>query len=93
MKSKSVSYAKGFAIMGLVYSGCECVIEKRRARHDVWNAPLAGCAAGGIMATPGAFWGWSGCVFACFYCRLRPVRKRHASHLKTTLATQKTSAT
>jgi hypothetical protein len=47
------SYAKGFAVMGLVYSGCECLIEKRRARHDKWNAPLAGCAAGGIMAAPG----------------------------------------
>jgi len=39
--------------MGLVYSGCECLIEKHRAKHDIWNAPLAGCAAGGIMAAPG----------------------------------------
>jgi hypothetical protein len=48
------SYAKGFAVMGLVYSGCECLIEKHRARHDIWNAPLAGCAAGAIMAAPSA---------------------------------------
>ncbi|KIY96372.1 import inner membrane translocase subunit Tim22 [Monoraphidium neglectum] len=62
MKSKSVSYAKGFAVMGLVYSGCECLIEKRRARHDKWNAPLAGCAAGGIMAAP------AGPKAMCFGC-------------------------
>ncbi|GBF88280.1 import inner membrane translocase subunit Tim22 [Raphidocelis subcapitata] len=62
MRSKSVSYAKGFAVMGLVYSGCECVIEKRRARHDIWNAPLAGCAAGAIMAAP------AGPKAMCFGC-------------------------
>ena len=53
--------------MGLVYSGCECLIEKHRARHDVWNAPLAGCAAGGIMAAPGEALarGGEGEVFGC----------------------------
>lgn len=62
MRTKSVSYAKGFAVMGLVYSGCECLIEKHRARHDQWNAPLAGCAAGGIMAAP------AGPKAMCFGC-------------------------
>ena len=59
------SYAKGFAVMGFVYSGCECLIEKHRARHDIWNAPLAGCAAGGIMAAPGR-WGGRGPA-GCFH--------------------------
>jgi import inner membrane translocase subunit TIM22 len=58
----SSSYAKGFALMGAVYSSCECVIEKKRARHDFYNAPLAGCAAGGLMAAPG------GAKAACFGC-------------------------
>lgn len=62
MRDKSVSYAKGFALMGAVYSSCECVIEKKRARHDFYNAPLAGCAAGGLMAAPG------GAKAACFGC-------------------------
>ncbi|KAI8465875.1 MAG: Tim17/Tim22/Tim23/Pmp24 family-domain-containing protein [Monoraphidium minutum] len=62
MRTKSVSYARGFAVMGLVYSGCECIIEKRRARHDAWNAPLAGCAAGSIMAAP------AGPKAMCFGC-------------------------
>ncbi|KAF8067340.1 TIM22-1 [Scenedesmus sp. PABB004] len=53
MREKSRSYAKGFGGMGLLYSGTECVIERYRARHDAWNATLAGCATGGLMATPG----------------------------------------
>eukprot|EP00798_Chlamydomonas_sp_ICE-L_P026323 gene26323-17418_t len=50
MKMKSVSYAKGFAYFGAVYSFNECVIEKARAKHDIYNPALAGCATGAIMA-------------------------------------------
>jgi import inner membrane translocase subunit TIM22 len=53
MKEKSRSYAKGFAGMGFLYSGTECMIERYRAKHDAVNATLAGCATGGIMAAPG----------------------------------------
>jgi hypothetical protein len=69
MKEKSRSYAKGFAGMGFLYSGTECLIEKYRAKHDKWNATLAGCATGGIMAAPGGIcWersggGRGGCTF------------------------------
>jgi hypothetical protein len=64
MKEKSRSYAKGFAGMGFLYSGTECMIERYRAKHDSMNATLAGCATGGLMAAPG---GWvaaaaGGCV-------------------------------
>lgn len=55
MKEKSRSYAKGFAGMGFLYSGTECMIERYRAKHDATNATLAGCATGGLMAAPGAF--------------------------------------
>jgi hypothetical protein len=54
MKEKSRSYAKGFAGMGFLYSGTECMIERYRAKHDSLNATLAGCATGGLMAAPGA---------------------------------------
>jgi hypothetical protein len=54
MKEKSRSYAKGFAGMGFLYSGTECMIERYRAKHDSMNATLAGCATGGLMAAPGA---------------------------------------
>ncbi|KAJ9519265.1 hypothetical protein QJQ45_017933 [Haematococcus lacustris] len=50
MKSKSLSYAKGFAYFGMLYSFNECVIEKYRAKHDKTNAALAGCATGAMLA-------------------------------------------
>jgi import inner membrane translocase subunit TIM22 len=62
MRSRSVSYAKGFATMGFLYSGAECVVEKYRAKHDKLNPVYAGCIAGGIMAH-GA--GPQGMAFGC----------------------------
>jgi len=53
MKDKSLSYAKGFAYFGALYSFNECVIEKYRAKHDRWNPALAGCATGAMMAYGG----------------------------------------
>lgn len=47
------SYAKGFAIMGALYSFNECVIEKWRAKHDKINPALAGCVTGAMMAHSG----------------------------------------
>jgi len=32
------------------YRGIECVIEKHRAKHDVWNPVLSGCAVGGTLS-------------------------------------------
>jgi import inner membrane translocase subunit TIM22 len=39
--------------MGALYSFNECVIEKYRAKHDIVNPMLAGCATGGMMAYSG----------------------------------------
>lgn len=50
---KSVSYAKGFAAMGALFSGSECVIEKYRAKHDIYNSAYAGCFTGGLLAHSG----------------------------------------
>ena len=44
------SYAKGFGFMGAVFAGSECVIEKTRAQHDIYNSVYAGCATGGALA-------------------------------------------
>jgi hypothetical protein len=71
MKDKSRSYAKGFAGMGFLYSGTECLIEKYRAKHDKYNATLAGCATGGLMAAPGA----RACVCVCV-CVWLPLDRR-----------------
>lgn len=53
MKTKSLSYAKGFAAMGFLYSGIECLVEKHRAKHDKLNPVYAGCITGGILAHSG----------------------------------------
>ena len=44
------SYAKGFGTVGALFAGSECVIEKVRARHDIYNSLYAGCFAGGALA-------------------------------------------
>lgn len=44
------SYAKGFGAMGFMFAGSECVIEKVRAKHDIYNSVGAGCAAGAALA-------------------------------------------
>ena len=47
------SYAKGFAAMGALFAGTECVIESYRAKHDGRNSIYAGCATGAILAHSG----------------------------------------
>ena len=44
------SYAKGFGAMGALFAGSECIIEKVRAKHDIYNSVYAGCATGGVLA-------------------------------------------
>lgn len=48
--SRTVSYAKGFAVMGTIFAGSECVIETARGRHDSMNTVYAGCATGAALA-------------------------------------------
>ncbi|RLN17850.1 hypothetical protein C2845_PM02G23210 [Panicum miliaceum] len=40
---RSISNAKTFAVMGLIFSAAECVVEKARAKHDTTNTAVAGC--------------------------------------------------
>lgn len=37
-------------MMGAMFAGSECVIEKVRAKHDIYNSVYAGCATGGALA-------------------------------------------
>ncbi len=46
-----MSYAKSFAMFGIVFSASECTVEKIRARHDLYNSVIAGCATGAILAS------------------------------------------
>lgn len=56
------SYMKGFTVVGALYSGSECLIEKTRAKHDIYNTVYAGCATGAILAHSG------GPKAMCFGC-------------------------
>jgi import inner membrane translocase subunit TIM22 len=68
MGTKMMSMAKTFAVVGALYSGVECTVEKTRGKHDLWNPVISGCITGGALgarAGPGA--GAMGCAgFAAF---------------------------
>lgn len=49
-------------IVTAVFSGVECVIEKSRGQHDMYNGALAGCATGAALAVG------SGPQAMCFGC-------------------------
>eukprot|EP00019_Armaparvus_languidus_P012745 CAMPEP_0168584414 /NCGR_PEP_ID=MMETSP0420-20121227/3124_1 /TAXON_ID=498008 /ORGANISM="Pessonella sp." /LENGTH=180 /DNA_ID=CAMNT_0008619209 /DNA_START=867 /DNA_END=1409 /DNA_ORIENTATION=- len=51
--TRGKSMARGFALAGGVYVGCECLIEKRRGKSDIWNAIMGGCAAGAALSAKG----------------------------------------
>jgi len=53
MGRRSISNAKTFAVMGLIFSAAECVVEKARAKHDTTNTAVAGCVTGGALAVKG----------------------------------------
>ncbi|CAF2564167.1 unnamed protein product [Rotaria sp. Silwood2] len=49
MRTRSMSYAKNFAIVGLVFSTVECNIESYRAKSDIRNGTYAGFVTGGLL--------------------------------------------
>ncbi|KAG8657903.1 mitochondrial import inner membrane translocase subunit TIM22-4 [Manihot esculenta] len=53
MGRRSWSSCKAFAVMGLIFSAAECIVEKARAKHDVTNTVVAGCVTGGSMSARG----------------------------------------
>ncbi|KAG5515063.1 hypothetical protein RHGRI_036187 [Rhododendron griersonianum] len=53
MGRKSWSNCKTFAVMGLIFSAAECVVEKARAKHDTTNTAVAGCVTGGALSATG----------------------------------------
>jgi hypothetical protein len=50
MGTRSYSSAKNFGMIGMMYSGTECVIEGFRAKSDLTNSVAAGCVTGGALA-------------------------------------------
>ena len=61
--NKSIGWAKSFGVLTALFGGVECVIEKHRAKHDVWNAVFSGCAVGATLsARAGPAASCMGCV-------------------------------
>lgn len=48
--SKSSGWAKSFGILTALFGGIECLIEKHRAKHDVWNPVVGGCVVGATLS-------------------------------------------
>lgn len=53
LTSDRARYGKSFAVVGFLFAGSECVIEKARGRTDIWNGLAGGCAAGAMLAYKG----------------------------------------
>ena len=51
--SRSLGWSRNFAVLTALFGGIECVVENARARHDVWNAVISGCAVGGTLSASG----------------------------------------
>ena len=47
--------AKNFAMVGLVFAGTECVIERARAKSDIYNSLGAGCISGAALSYRSTF--------------------------------------
>ncbi|TKY67865.1 Mitochondrial import inner membrane translocase subunit TIM22-1 [Spatholobus suberectus] len=79
MGRRSWSSAKAFAVMGLIFSAAECVVEKARAKHDTKNTVVAGCVTGGaISAKGGPKAACAGCAgFAAFSVVIEKFLERH----------------
>ncbi|CEG39934.1 mitochondrial protein translocase family [Plasmopara halstedii] len=46
---RSVHFSKEFALVGSIFAGIECTIERERAAHDILNPILAGGVSGGSL--------------------------------------------
>ncbi|KAI3794705.1 hypothetical protein L1987_37338 [Smallanthus sonchifolius] len=80
MGGRSWASCKAFAVMGLVFSAAECVVEKARAKHDITNTAIAGCVTGGAISAKtggpkGACFGCAG--FAAFSVAIEKFLDRH----------------
>mmetsp|Transcript_10961 Transcript_10961/g.20272 ORF Transcript_10961/g.20272 Transcript_10961/m.20272 type:complete len:86 (+) Transcript_10961:114-371(+) len=51
--AKAKGWAKQFGVLTALFGGVECVVEKYRAKHDVWNPVISGCAVGATLSASG----------------------------------------
>eukprot|EP01038_Epipyxis_sp_PR26KG_P004918 gene4918-6881_t len=60
--TKSAGWARNFGVLTALFGGVECLIEKYRAKHDVWNPVLSGCVVGATLSAK------AGPAAACVGC-------------------------
>lgn len=46
---KSLYWSRNFAFITGVFGGSECLVEKYRGKHDVWNSVTSGCITGAAL--------------------------------------------
>ena len=46
---KSIYWSRNFAFITGVFGGSDCLVEKYRGTHDVWNSVISGCVTGAAM--------------------------------------------
>jgi import inner membrane translocase subunit TIM22 len=46
---KSLYWCRSFAFITGVFGGSECLVEKYRGKHDVWNSVASGCITGAAL--------------------------------------------
>jgi mitochondrial import inner membrane translocase subunit TIM22 len=47
--AKSMYWCRNFAFISGVFGGSECLVEKYRGKHDVWNSVASGCITGAAL--------------------------------------------
>ena len=51
--AKSLGWVKTFGVLSALFGGVECLVEKQRAKHDVWNPVVSGCIVGATLSAKG----------------------------------------
>jgi len=76
---KSLYWARNFAFITGVFGGSECLVEKYRGKHDVWNSVSSGCITGAaLQAKAGPQAAAMGCAgFAAFSLAIDSVMGTH----------------
>jgi import inner membrane translocase subunit TIM22 len=46
---KSLYWCRNFAFITGVFGGSECLVEKFRGKHDMWNPVVSGCITGAAL--------------------------------------------
>ena len=62
-----MGWAKSFGVMTALFGGVDCLIEKYRGRHDLWNPVISGYIVGGTLsAKAGPAAAFMGKIFGIF---------------------------